>query len=177
MVPMCCSNAFSQAVNLYDQVNPFIGTSGGGLTSAAASLPFGMIQWDRPRTKKATSYRKTLLREGSVSPTYMEWDVRSARIYRFYPGAMSCERAQVRPALPSSSSQKDTSTVRKRLILVTLANGTRVELTVTNRSGIARFTLSSGCQGCATAKYGRRCGYQCPHAGCASIRANTTKTR
>src|SRR6202522_4709852 len=40
-----CGAAFAQTVNLYDQVDPFIGSSGGGLTSPAASLPFGMIQW------------------------------------------------------------------------------------------------------------------------------------
>ena len=49
------STAFAQTVNLYDQVDPFIGTSGGGLTSPAASLPFGMIQWG-PATNERGYY-------------------------------------------------------------------------------------------------------------------------
>ena len=50
-----CSTAFAQTVNLYEQVDPFIGTSGGGLTSPAASLPFGMIQWG-PATNERGYY-------------------------------------------------------------------------------------------------------------------------
>jgi putative alpha-1,2-mannosidase len=42
--------------SLYDKVDPFVGTAGGGLTSPAASLPFGMIQWGR--TTSGGSYSR-----------------------------------------------------------------------------------------------------------------------
>src|SRR5580704_2760541 len=54
--------AFAQTGSTYNQVDPFIGTAGGGFTSPAASLPFGMIQWG-PSTSARGYYN---IEEGTI---------------------------------------------------------------------------------------------------------------
>ena len=51
-VVVACSGSFSLAQSssiataaAYDLVNPLIGSSGEGMTSPTAQLPFGMVQW------------------------------------------------------------------------------------------------------------------------------------
>ena len=49
------SASLAQSVDLFESVDPFIGTSGGGNVFPGASLPFGMIQWS-PDTNKQGFY-------------------------------------------------------------------------------------------------------------------------
>src|ERR1035438_9601832 len=67
----------------YDEVNPIIGTAGGGNTFPGATLPFGMVQWS-PDTNKDAWYvykEKQILGfglthiSGAVCPLYGDFAV------------------------------------------------------------------------------------------------------
>src|SRR5271154_3912309 len=143
MLPLYVASA--QNVNLYDGVDPFIGSDGGGLTSPAASLPFGMIQWGPSTSKQGYYYRKDGTTYG-FSLTHLN--------------GVGCPIGSDVPVLPwSQELRKSPGETGKPYIefaqgfdhgqeeahpgyyAVTLANGTRVELTVADRAGIARFTF------------------------------------
>lgn len=47
LVALPLYTASAQTVNLCDEADPFIGTAGEGLTSPAASLPFGRSRWQK----------------------------------------------------------------------------------------------------------------------------------
>jgi predicted alpha-1,2-mannosidase len=146
-VPLCIT-AFAQTVNLYDQVDPFIGTGGGGLTSPAASLPFGMIQWG-PATNQRGYYVWEDTATTGFSLTHLD--------------GVGCPVGSDVPVLPwSQEPQKSPGETGNPYVefaqgfdhaqeeahpgyyVVALANGTRVELTVADRAGIARFTFPPG---------------------------------
>src|SRR3954447_9184002 len=129
----------------YDSVDPFIGTAGGGNTFPGATLPFGMIQWS-PDTGQSAWYFSTdkqitgfslthlsgagcpLYGDFAVLPTTGELTASPATNFAPYAVAFDHEHEQAHPGYYE----------------VTLANGVRVELTVTERSGIARFTFPQG---------------------------------
>ena len=129
----------------YDSVDPFIGTAGGGNTFPGATLPFGMIQWS-PDTgqsawyfytdKQITGFSLTHV-SGAGCPLYGDFavlpttaEVTSSPATNFAPYAAVFDHAheQAHPGYYA----------------VTLANGVSVEMTVTERSGIARFTFPQG---------------------------------
>lgn len=129
----------------YDQVNPLIGTAGGGNTFPGASLPFGMIQWS-PDTNADAWYRYNeknirgfslthisgagcpLYGDFAVLPTTGELGASPGSDFSPYAVAFDHSKEQARPGYYS----------------VTLANGVRVEITVAERAGIARFTFPEG---------------------------------
>ena len=124
----------------YDSVDPLIGTAGGGNTFPGATLPFGMVQWS-PDTSTDAWYKydeKQLYGfslthiSGAGCPLYGDFAV-----------------LPVLDALTSSPGIKFTPTAFDRrdeqahpgYYAVTLNNGVRVQLTVAERAGIARFTF------------------------------------
>jgi predicted alpha-1,2-mannosidase len=129
----------------YDSVDPFIGTAGGGNTFPGATLPFGMIQWS-PDTghdawyfyneKQITGFSLThisgagcpLYGDFSVLPTTRELSASPGTDFTPYAAAFGHAREQAHPGYYE----------------ITLANGVHIELTVSDRAGMARFAFPEG---------------------------------
>jgi predicted alpha-1,2-mannosidase len=129
----------------YDAVDPFIGTSGGGNTFPGASLPFGMVQWS-PDTnhdawyfyneKQIDGFGMTHI-SGAGCPLYGDFavlpmtgalTVSPGKDFAPYAAAFDHGNEEAHPGYYA----------------VTLANGIRVEITVAERAGIARFIFPAG---------------------------------
>ena len=138
------SPALSQsALSPYDSVDPLIGTSGGGNTFPGATLPFGMVQWS-PDTNTDAWYQygeKQLFGfslthvSGAGCPLYGDFavlpvldELTSSPGAKFTPLPFDHKDEQAHPGYYA----------------IRLTNGVRVELTVTERAGIARFTYPAG---------------------------------
>ena len=138
--------ALAQAVSTpYDAVDPIIGTAGGGETFPGASLPFGMVQWS-PDTnhrayyiygdKQITGFSMTHL-SGVGCPIYGDFAVLpTTAALTTSPGTNFDPYAA-----PFDHSNED---AHPGYYAVTLANGIRVEVTVTERAGIVRFIFPEG---------------------------------
>ncbi len=133
------------ALSPYDTVNPFIGTAGGGNTFPGATLPFGMVQWS-PDTNGDAWYRyhEQSIRgfslthiSGAGCPQYGDFAVlpTTAELIAS-PGA---DFAPYAVAFDHGSE-----VAHPGYYAVTLANGVRVEITVAERAGIARFIFPAG---------------------------------
>ena len=134
-----CAAQFSTP---YDSVYPIIGTDGGGNTFPGATLPFGMIQWS-PDTntdawyihsdKQITGFGLThvsgagcpLYGDFAVLPTPLDLTASPGTAIAPYAAAFDHTNEQAHPGYYA----------------LTLADGIRVEITVAQRAGIARFTF------------------------------------
>jgi predicted alpha-1,2-mannosidase len=147
------SSAFPAAAQApsaaYDAVNPIIGTAGGGNTFPGATLPFGMIQWGPDTNHDAWyAYRdKTILGfslthiSGAGCPLYGDFSVLPTA------GALSSSPGAGRGAgIDSFAAAFDHAAeeIHPGYYAVTLASGIRVEITVADRAGIARFIFPQG---------------------------------
>jgi predicted alpha-1,2-mannosidase len=126
----------------YDLVDPFIGTAGGGNTFPGATLPFGMIQWS-PDTNQDAWYRhdeKTLYGfslthiSGAGCPLYGDFAVLPI------PDALAISPG-TNIAAYAQGFDHSTEQAHPGYYAVTLSSGVRIEITVTERAGIARFTF------------------------------------
>ena len=129
----------------YDAVNPIIGTDAGGNTFPGASLPFGMIQWS-PDTntdawyihsdKQITGFGLTHI-SGAGCPLYGDFAVLPTPLdLTSSPGSTIAPYAA---AFDHSNEE-----AHPGYYALTLANGIRVEITVAQRAGIARFIFPAG---------------------------------
>ena len=135
----------SAAPTPYDSVDPFIGTAGGGNTFPGATLPWGMIQWS-PDTgpdawydyskSRITGFSLTHI-SGAGCPLYGDIPVLP------FPGELT-ESPHTDRSLYTVPFSHAKETAHPGYYAVTLDNGTKVELTVTERAGIARFTFPEG---------------------------------
>jgi len=129
----------------YHAVNPIIGTAGGGNTFPGATLPFGMIQWS-PDTNKDAWYAygdKTIQGfslthiSGAGCPLYGDFAVLpTTAALSSNPGAGIGPYA--------AAFDHTTEEAHPGFYAVTLANGVNVEISVTDRAGIARFVFPQG---------------------------------
>jgi len=129
----------------YDKVDPFIGTAGGGNTFPGATLPFGMMQWS-PDTnhdawyfyndKQIQGFGLTHI-SGAGCPLYGDFAV----LPMTSPLASS-PGGDLAPYAADFSHDKEEA--HPGYYAVTLANGIRVEITVSERAGIARFIFPAG---------------------------------
>lgn len=138
----------------YDSVNTLIGTAGGGNTFPGATLPFGMIQWS-PDTNTSAWYEYSQAAHpgaaaassilgfslthisGAGCPLYGDFAVLPiAGELVASPGTDITQYA-----VQFDHTQEET---HPGYYAVTLANGVKVEITVTERAGIARFTFPAG---------------------------------
>ena len=135
----------SLAQSPYDAVNPLIGTDGGGNTFPGATLPFGMIQWS-PDTnadawyissdKQITGFGLTHI-SGAGCPLYGDFAVLPTALnLTSSPGSGIAAYAA---AFDHSNEQ-----AHPGYYALTLSNGIRVEITVAQRAGIARFIFPAG---------------------------------
>jgi len=137
--------AAQNASPAYDAVDPMIGTSGGGNTFPGASLPLGMMQWS-PDTnrdawyfyndKQIKGFSLTHI-SGAGCPLYGDFAVMpTTSLLASSPGS------DFAPYAADFSHDKEEA--HPGYYAVTLANGIRVEITVTERAGIARFIFPEG---------------------------------
>ena len=138
--------AFAQSASTpYDTVDTFIGTSGGGNTFPGASLPFGMVQWS-PDTnhdawynyndKQITGFGMTHL-SGAGCPLYGDFAVLPTS------GALTSSPA-TNFAPYAAAFDHSNEEAHPGYYAITLASGIRVEITVGERAGIARFIFPEG---------------------------------
>lgn len=135
----------SHAQTSYDSVDPLIGTAGDGNTFPGASLPFGMIQWS-PDTGSDGWYFYNKSKIRGFSLTHLSGA--GCPLYGDFPILPWTGDLQTNPAttpdaytLSFSHSQED---AHPGYYAVTLANGSKVELTVTDRAGMARIDFPEG---------------------------------
>ena len=129
----------------YDAVDPLIGTAGGGNTFPGATLPFGMVQWSpdtnnlawyRYKDKQIYGFSLTHI-SGAGCPLYGDFAVLpTTAALTTSPGTDFAPYAE---AFDHSGEQ-----AHPGYYAVTLANGIRVEITVADRAGIARFIFPDG---------------------------------
>lgn len=135
----------SPASSAYDAVNPLVGTANDGNTFPGATLPFGMIQWS-PDTgtdgwyhdKQDRIYGFSLTHlSGAGCPMYADFPVLP------FPGELTVSPHQDRDryTVPFDHAHE---TAHPGYYELTLANGTQVEITVTDRAGIAHFRFPAG---------------------------------
>ena len=145
VAPGAAQNSAVQMPSPYDSVDPFIGTAGGGNTFPGATLPFGMIQWS-PDTGsdawydygKRSIYGFSLTHiSGAGCPLYGDIPVLP------WTGDLTVSPDQNRD-LYNQPFDHTRETAHPGYYAVTLANGIQVELTVTDRAGIARFRFPQG---------------------------------
>ena len=150
---------------MYDAVNPIIGTAGGGNTFPGATLPFGMIQWS-PDTNTDAWYRydekqvNVDARSTIATATSTPGGLRILGFSLTHVSGAGCSLYGDFAVLPTVASISSSPGADIRpyaatfdhaaeeahpgFYAVTLANGTRVEITVADRAGIARFIFPQG---------------------------------
>jgi predicted alpha-1,2-mannosidase len=145
-VGLVAKTGFPQnAATPYESVDTRIGTAGGGNTFPGATLPFGMVQWS-PDTNHDAWYRydeKAIVGfslthiSGAGCPLYGDFGVLPVS------GELRESPAKdLRPyAAEFNHAQEET---HPGYYAVMLASGVKVELTVAERAGIARFTFPEG---------------------------------
>ena len=138
-------NVTPQEATPYNAVDPFIGTAGGGNTFPGASLPFGMIQWS-PDTGSDAWYDYGKNRIYGFSLTHISGA--GCPVYGDFPVLPWSGELTVSPhanrEMYTQAFDHAHESAHPGYYLVTLANGIQVELTVTERAGIARFRFPAG---------------------------------
>jgi len=124
-------------------VDPMIGTANDGNTYPGATVPFGMIQWSPDTSQNFYYYGDKKLRGFSVT------HLSGAGCPVF--GDMPILPMSVRPGdkldleHPATAEFNHANEIAQAgYYSVVLADGTRVELTTSDRSGIARLTFAQG---------------------------------
>lgn len=141
---LLAGSCFAQSTTSpYDSVDPLIGTAGGGNTFPGATLPFGMIQWS-PDTDTGAWYKYDEKQLYGFSLTHLSGA--GCPLYGDFAVLPTLDGLTASPGLnftPISFDRKD-ERAKPGYYSVTLTNGVRVELTVSERAGIARFTYPQG---------------------------------
>jgi predicted alpha-1,2-mannosidase len=129
----------------YDLVDPFIGTSGGGNTFPGATLPFGMVQWS-PDTNQDAWYHPDEKTMYGLSLTHVSGA--GCSLYGDFAVLPVGEALAVSPGADikpfALGFDRESEIAHPGYYAVTLAGGVRVEITVAERAGIARFTFPQG---------------------------------
>ncbi len=127
----------------YDSVDPLIGTAGGGNTFPGATLPFGMVQWS-PDTNTDAWYKADEKQLYGFSLTHISGA--GCPLFGDFAVLPVLDELTTSPGTkftPMAFDRKDEQS-HPGYYAVTLTNGVRVELTVTERAGIARLTFPQG---------------------------------
>ncbi|MFZ0747565.1 MAG: GH92 family glycosyl hydrolase [Terracidiphilus sp.] len=144
-LPLATSTFAQSPSSAYDAVDPIIGTDGGGNTFPGATLPFGMIQWSPDTNTEAwyVQHQKQIYGfglthlSGAGCPLYGDFAV--------LPTTSTLTSSPAKGLTPYAAQLDHTNEVaHPGYYALTLGNGIRVEITVTDRAGIARFIFPSG---------------------------------
>ncbi|HEY3762858.1 MAG TPA: GH92 family glycosyl hydrolase [Verrucomicrobiae bacterium] len=138
-----------KAADLTQFINPFIGTDNGGDCFPGADMPQGMVQWSPDTTTAPGGYRysDTVISRG-FSLTHFSG--RGVGVYQDFPfmpvvGNLSASPA-ITPTAYGAGFSHTNETALAGYYSVLLDTGIQVELTVTPRSGMGRFTYPSSTQ-------------------------------
>jgi predicted alpha-1,2-mannosidase len=134
-----------QDTGAYGQVDTHIGTAGDGNTFPGATLPFGMVQWSPDTTTVAWYYDgdKKILGfsmmhlSGAGCPLYGDFGVLPVS------GELQESPGKDLKAYGAEFDHAKEET-HPGYYAVTLDSGVKVEITVADRAGIARFTFPEG---------------------------------
>lgn len=128
----------------YDAVDPFIGTAADGNTFPGATLPFGMMQWG-PDTKSDGWYHYADKSIRGFSLTHISGA--GCPIYADVPilpwiGELPGSPVALSDAVLSFSHDREQA--QPGYYAIDFDNGVKVELAVSMRAGIGRFTFPAG---------------------------------
>jgi predicted alpha-1,2-mannosidase len=137
--------AYAQATTPYQSVDPMIGTSGGGNTFPGAAVPFGMIFWSPDsRVDGFYNYESKTIRGFSLTHV----DGVGCPLFADVPVLPWTGELPVSPGADSKryvqAFTHHDEHARPGYYSVALADGSKVELTVTERAGVARFEFPTG---------------------------------
>jgi predicted alpha-1,2-mannosidase len=133
-------------VDPYHLVNTNIGSSGEGMTSPTAQLPFGMVQWG-PDTHIGEWYNYAYEDKKLLGFSLTHISGAGCRLFNDLPVLPWTGDVKANPgiaeaySLPYSHSAEE---ARPGYYTVTSDNGIKTELTAGLRSGMARFTFPVG---------------------------------
>src|SRR6185503_13837550 len=139
----CCALMGQSASTPYELVDPLIGTTGSGNTFPGATLPFGMVQWS-PDTNRDGWYFYNEKHLYGFSLTHLSGA--GCPMYGDFAVLPSSEELTSSPGTnftPAPFDRRDEK-AQPGYYAVTMNNGVRVEISVTERAGIARFTFPKG---------------------------------
>jgi predicted alpha-1,2-mannosidase len=124
-------------------VDPLIGSANDGNTYPGATVPFGMIQWSPETQQNFYYYKDTKLRGFSVT----NLSGVGCPVFGDFPILPMSERPGQtldleHPSMAAFDHAKEIA--QPGYYSVVLEDGTRVELTTSDRSGIARITYPKG---------------------------------
>jgi predicted alpha-1,2-mannosidase len=142
-VGLFCTAGLMAQRGVIAAVDPMIGTANDGNTYPGATVPFGMIQWSPDTQQNFYYYRDKTIRGFSVThlsgggcPVFGDMPILP----------MSAQPANRRDLEHSETVGFDHAKeiAEAGYYSVVLADGTRVELTTSDRSGMARLTFPKG---------------------------------
>jgi predicted alpha-1,2-mannosidase len=144
LLTLAVVSAFSQpSTSAYDAVDPFIGTGADGNTFPGATLPFGMVQWS-PDTKSDGWYRYADNTIRGFSLTHISGA--GCPLYGDVP-VLPWRNAIHESDDPSKFSARfthDKEQAHPGFYGVEFEDGTKTEIAVSERAGIARFLFPAG---------------------------------
>ena len=141
---LLASPTLSQSpTSAYDSVDPLIGTAGGGNTFPGATLPFGMVQWS-PDTNTDAWYKYDEKQLYGFSLTHISGA--GCPLYGDFAVLPKTDNLLIKAGTVSIHEPFDRRDEQAHpgYYAVTLTDGVRVELTVGERAGIARFIFPDG---------------------------------
>ena len=137
--------AAQSETSAYASVNPLMGTAGGGNTFPGASLPFGMMQWS-PDTGRDGWYQHKDAKITGFSLTHLSGA--GCPLYGDVPVLPWTEALTESPMLKLEKYAQAFSHAAEQAhpgyYAVVLDDGVKVEISVTERAGIARFRFPEG---------------------------------
>jgi len=130
----------------YDLVNPIIGSSGEGMTSPTAQLPFGMVQWG-PDTHIGEWYNYAYEDNKILGFSMTHLSGAGCRLFNDLPVLPWIGEVKANPGVAAAYSLSFSHSAEEAhpgYYAVTSDNGIKTELTAAPRSGMARFTFPAG---------------------------------
>jgi predicted alpha-1,2-mannosidase len=140
------SRALAQTPTPYALVNPLIGSSGEGMTSPTAQLPFGMVQWG-PETHIGEWYNYAYDDSKILGFSLTHISGAGCRLFNDLPVLPWIGEVKANPGIAATYSlpfNHSAEVAHPGYYAVTADNGIKTELTAALRSGMARFTFPAG---------------------------------
>ena len=136
-------SGYALAESPSSSVDTRIGTANGGNTYPGATVPFGMVQWSPDTDNGFYLYKDRLIQgfslthlSGAGCPVFADMPI--------LPWSGRPAPSRPDPGLETVGFAHRSEVAEPGYYAVTLSDGTRVELTASDRSGIARLTYPKG---------------------------------